>query len=202
MADLPSTLVQPSRPFLNTGVDYAGPVSLRIRTSRRKTIIEGYIAIFVCFATKANHIEVVTSLITEAFIAALRRFIARRGIPGTIHSNNGTNFQGTTNELRTIYKMLQSIWQLATIKDFLAAEECECSFIPPHAPPLGELWEAAVKSIKFHMRRTLGSHVSIYEELCTLLSEIETCLNSRPLFALSDDLSNRIYLSPRHFLIG
>jgi len=77
MGELPSARVQPSRPFLNTGVDYAGPICLRVGTPRSKTIIKGYIAIFVCFATKAIHIEVVTSLTTEAFLAALRCFIAR-----------------------------------------------------------------------------------------------------------------------------
>ena len=81
-----------------------------------------YIAIFVCFATKAIHIEVVTSLSTEAFLAALRRFIARRGRPRAIHSDNGTNFHGAANELHAVYKMLQSTSQIATIKDFLAAE--------------------------------------------------------------------------------
>ena len=56
--------------------------------------------------------------------------------------------------------------------------------------------------MKYHLRRTLGSQVATYEELCTLLAEIEACLNSRPLCALSDDPFNPTYLSPGHFLIG
>jgi len=182
MGKLPS-----ARLFLNTGVDYAGPIFLGVGTPRSKTIIKGYIAIFVSFATKAIHIEVVTSLTTEAFLAALRCFIARRGRPRTIHSDNGTNFQGAANELHAVYKILQSTSQMATIQDFLAAEGCKWKFIPPRAPHFGGLWEAAVKSIKYHLRRTLGSRVATYEELCILLSEIEACLNSRPLYALSDD---------------
>jgi len=202
MGELASARVQPSRPFLNTGVDYARPISLRIGTPHSKTIVKGYVAIFVCFATKAIHIEVVTSLTTEAFLAALRCFIARQGRPRTIHSDNGTNFQGAANELHAVYKMLHSTSQVATIQDFLAAEGREWNFIPPHAPHFGGLWEAAVKSMKYHLRRTLGSRVATYEELCTLLSEIEACLNSRPLCALSDDPSNPTCLSPGHFLIG
>ena len=108
MGELPSTRIQPSRPFLTTGVDYAGPISLRLGPPRSKTITKGYIAIFVCFVTKAVRIEVVTSLSTKAFLAALRRFIARRGKPRTICSDNGTNFLGAANELHAIYKMLQS----------------------------------------------------------------------------------------------
>ena len=152
MGELPSTRVQPSRPFLNTGVDYAGPISLKVGTPRSKTIIKGYIAIFVCFATKAVHIEAVTSLTTEAFLSALRRFIARRGRPKIIHSDNGTNFQGAANELHAVYKMLQSTSQMATIQDFLTAEGCEWRFIPPHSPHFGGLWEAAVKSMKYHLQ--------------------------------------------------
>jgi hypothetical protein len=88
MGELPPSRVQPSRPFVTTGVDYACPVLLRLGTTRSKTTVKGYIAIFVCFITKAVHIEVITSLTTEAFLAALRRFIARRGKPKTIHSDN------------------------------------------------------------------------------------------------------------------
>ena len=62
MGELPAPRVQPSRPFPTTGVDYAGPIQLRLGTTRSKTITKGYIAIFVCFATKAVHIEVVTCL--------------------------------------------------------------------------------------------------------------------------------------------
>jgi len=72
----------------------------------------------------------------------------------------------------------------------------------PHAPHFGGLWEAAVKSMKYHLKRTLGSQVATYEELCTLLVEIEACLNSRPLCTLSDDPFTQTYLSPGHFLIG
>jgi len=195
MGELPTTRVQPSRPFLTTGVDYAGSISLRLGPPHSKTIIKGYSAIFVCFVTKAVHTEVITSLTTQAFLAALRRFIARQGKPRTIYSDNGTNFQGAANELHEIYKMLQSTSQMAMVQDFLATEGCNWKFIPPYGPHFGGLWEAAVKSMKYHLRRTLGSQVATYKELCTLLAEIEACLNSRPLCALSDDPFNPTYVS-------
>jgi len=56
--------------------------------------------------------------------------------------------------------------------------------------------------MKCHLRGTLGCRVTTYEELCTLLSEIEACLNSRNLRALSDDPFNPTHLSAGHFLIG
>jgi len=171
-------------------------------TTRSKTITKGYIAIFVCFATKAVHIEVVTSLTTEAFLAALRCFIARRGKLRTIYSDNGTNFQGAANQLHDIYTMLQSSPEMTRVQDFLTSEGCDWKFIPPHGPHFGGLWEAAVKSMKYHLRRTLGSHIATYDELATLLAEIEACLNSRPLCTLSEDPFSQTYLSPGHFLIG
>jgi transposase InsO family protein len=202
MGELSSPLVQPARPFLTTGVDYTGPISLRLGTTRSKTVTKGYIEIFVCFATKAVHIELVTSLTTEAFMAALRRFIARRGKPRTIYSDNGTNFQGAANQLQEIYRMFQSTSEMTKVQDLLATEGCDWKFIPPHGPHHGGFWEAAVKSMKHHFRRTLGAHIATYEKLSTLLAEIEACLSSRPLCILSDDPFNQTYLSPGHLLVG
>jgi hypothetical protein len=98
-----------------------------------------------------------------------------------------TNFQGAANQLHEVYKMLHSSSEMARVQDFLAKEGCDWKFIPPHAPHFGGLWKAAVKSMKYHLRHTLGSHIATYEELCTLLAEIEACLNSRPLCTLSND---------------
>jgi len=111
--------------------------------------------LFFCFATRAIHIEVVTSLTTEAFLAALRRFKVRRGKPRTIYSDNGTTFQGAANQLHAIYDMLRSSSEMARVQDFLAIEECDWKFIPPHAPHFGGLWKAAVKSMKYHLKKTL-----------------------------------------------
>ena len=72
---------------------------------------------------------------------------------------------------------------------------------PPAAPHFGGIWEAAVKSTKYHIRRVLGDNTLTYEEFSTLLCQIEACLNSRPLTPLSDDPSDVQPLTPAHFLI-
>jgi len=128
--------------------------------------------------TKAVHIELVTSLTTEAFLAALRHVITRRGRPRVVYYDNGTNFQGAANQLQEVYNMLQCPTQMTRVQDFLTTEGCDWKFIPPHGPYFGGLWEAAVKSMKYHLRRTLGAQLATYEELGTLLVEIEACLNS------------------------
>jgi hypothetical protein len=171
-------------------------------TSRSKTITNDYIAIFVCFVTKAVHIEVVTSLTIEPFLDTLRRFIARRGNSQTIYSDNGTNFQGASDQLHELFNMLHCSSQMARVRDFLVTEGCDRKFIPPYAPHFRGLWDAAVKFMKRHLRRTLGAHIATCKELCTLLAEIEVCLNSKPLCALSNDPHNSTHLSPGHILIG
>ena len=75
--------------------------------------------------TKAVHIEVVTSLTTEVFLVALRRFVSRPWNPRTICSDNDTNFQSAAIELHALYKILQSTSQIATVQDMLATEGCE-----------------------------------------------------------------------------
>ncbi|XP_050493066.1 uncharacterized protein LOC126874753 [Bombus huntii] len=108
MGDLPEARVTESRPFTNVGVDYCGPFHIKEKRDRDRRQIKVYVAIFVCLAVKAVHTELVDDLTSEAFIAALRRFIARRGYCSTIHSDNGTNFRGASNELRELHDLLQS----------------------------------------------------------------------------------------------
>ena len=201
MGDLPTTRVQSSRLILITGVDNPGTISLSLWPPRNKTITKFYNAIFVWFVTKSVHIDVVTSIFTEPFLTALSSFSARREKTKIIYSGNGTKFR-VANEHYANYKGILSTSQMETVRVFLSTDWCDLKFIQPHGPHFGGLWEAAVKSMKYHLRRTLGSQVATYEELCTLLAELEDCLNSRNLCALYDDLFNTNYLSTGNFLIG
>jgi len=85
---------------------------------------------------------------------------------------------------------------------YLAEEQIEWKFNPPGAPHFGGLWEAGIKSIKFHLKRVLGSSHLTYEEMTTLLTQVEACLNSRPLTEMSTDPNDLQVLTPGHFLIG
>ena len=76
------------------------------------------------------------------------------------------------------------------------------SFIPPSAPHFGGLWESGVKSLKYHLRRVIGGTILNFEEYSTLLSQIEDCLNSRPLCAVSDDARDPESLTTAYFLVG
>lgn len=135
---------------------------------------KAYVAIFVCFATKAIHIELVSDLTSNTFIAALERFISRRGKPSYMPSDNGTIFVGAQNQLREFFDFLNKEQVQDDVKQFLRDQQTFWRFIPPN----GGLWQAAVKSAKYHMNRIVGKAHLIFEEMATVLCEIEAILNS------------------------
>lgn len=200
MSNLPNERIRPTLPFEVTGVDYAGPFSILNRKGKGAKLTKCYLAIFVCFCTKAIHCEIVTDLTSNNFLACLKRFVSRRGIPKTIYSDNGTTFRGTNNLLRDLGKFL--FQSQASIVDYTSQYNIDWKFIPPYSPNHGGLWEAAVKSCKFHLKRALINNNVTYEEMCTLVIQIEGILNSRPLFAQSNDPNDLSPITPSHFLIG
>ncbi|XP_058817515.1 uncharacterized protein LOC131680822 [Topomyia yanbarensis] len=198
---LPVPRVTASRPFTVTGVDYAGPVYLRA-PHKRASSPKSYISVFICFSTKAVHLELVSDLTTAAFLAAFRRFTSRRGLPAHVHSDNGTNFQGAKNELRELYQLLEDEKETNIIQSKLARDGITWHMNPPKAPHFGGLWEAAVKVAKKHLHRQLGNSRLCFEDMCTVLSQIEASMNSRPLVPLTEDPNDLNALTPAHFLIG
>lgn len=200
MGMLPEHRVMPLSPFQITGVDYAGPFLIKDRKGRGCKTSKCYLCLFVCFSTKALHLELATDMTTEAFIASLRRFIARRGRPIHIYSDNGSTFVGAQRELQILSEFIRA--NNVKIVEHAATENITWHFIPPYSPNFGGLWEAGVKSVKYHIKRILGNAILTYEEFCTLLSQIEATLNSRPLYPLSSDPNDLEPLTPSHFLIG
>lgn len=200
MAQLPASRIQSSRPFLHTGVDYAGPFTIQTWRGRAARSYKGYIAVFVCFATSAVHLEVVTDYSSDAFVAAYKRFSGRRGICATLRSDQGTTLIGADRQLRELFD--QASKEATHIAASLASQGTKWIFNPPAAPHFGGKWEAAVKSVKFHLKRIIGDSVLTYEEFTTLLVQIEAILNSRPLCPLSEDPEDCSALTPGHFLTG
>ncbi|XP_064406043.1 uncharacterized protein LOC135351065 [Halichondria panicea] len=199
LGQLPIERVTPGSVFEKVGIDYAGPVSIKYGHVRKPTIVKAYICVFVSLSVKA---ELVTDLTSDAFIACLRRFIARRGLPNLIWSDNGTNFVGACRQLRELSEYLKTKAVQDSISKFLTSQNVEWKFIPQHAPHFGGLWEAAVKSTKTHLRKILGEVKLTYEKMSTVLSQIEACLNSRPLVPLNNEDDGIEALTPGHFLIG
>lgn len=202
LGQLPSDRLKSGSVFERVGLDYAGPILVKSGYIRRPTITKAYVCVFVAFATKAVHLEPVSDLTTAAFIATLRRFIARRGKPTVIWSDHGTNFVGAANEIKELHEFWDHQGTKNSIADFCSGQGILWRFTPEHAPHFGGLWEAAVKSFKYHLRRVVGDVRLTFEELATTLSQIEPCLNSRPLIPLPSPEEGIEALTPGHFLIG
>ncbi|XP_066582970.1 uncharacterized protein [Prorops nasuta] len=143
MGSLPAARVSRSFTFEHTGVDYAGPFSVKLHHGRNAKAIKCYVAVFVCLSTRAVHLELVSRLDTEAFLAALTRFISRCGKPAVIYSDNGLNFQGADAELKRAYRCSL---EAARAQNTDSISKIEWKFIPVATPHWGGLWESAVKT--------------------------------------------------------
>ena len=203
MGQLPPSRVTPDHTFNTTGIDYAGPFLLKRGMPRKPQIVKAYMAIFVCFATKAVHLEVVSDQTTEAFLAALKRFCSRRGRPHSIHTDNGSNFIGARNNLLELTKLLMAASTSASVHSYLLEGKTEWHCIPERAPHFGGLWEAAIKSTKLHLKRVVGDQKLDFEEMTTVATQVKACLNSRPLgYLYSHSPDAVVPLTPGHFING
>ncbi|XP_015119042.1 uncharacterized protein LOC107042495 [Diachasma alloeum] len=186
MGQLPATRISPARAFLHTAVDYAGPFDiLKWRPTN---------------AQPAVHLELGNRQTTATFTGAYKRFTGRRGIPAVMYSDNATTFFGAADILEKIYR--QPSEENQRVQAALATHGTQWSFSPPRVPHFGGKWEAAVKSTKHHLKRVLGSTTLTYEELNSMIIQIEACLNSRPICLMSDDPDDLQALTAGHFLIG
>jgi hypothetical protein len=203
MGDLPVKRLEPARPFINSGLDYCGPILIKTHRGRGKQkTIKAYVCLFICLSTKAIHIELVSDLTADTFLDALKRFVSRRGTVKSIISDNATNFIKANKNLIDLHQFFQNFEISRKLVTTLSNENIQWKFIPPRTPNFGGLWEAGVKSVKFHIKRVVGETVLTYDELYTLLTRIEACLNSRPLVPMSNDPNDLTAITPGHFLIG
>ncbi|XP_058789098.1 uncharacterized protein LOC131663049 [Phymastichus coffea] len=168
MGSLPAARVTPSRPFTTSGLDYAGPFQIRTSKGRGERAYKGYIALFVCFSTKAIHLKVVSDLTSATFIAAFRRFVSRRGLCKELYSDNATTFRGADAELRAMFNAASDFYK--DTASTLSNDGTSWTFIPPTTPHYGGLWEAGVKSTKHLLKRLVGEHTLTFEEFATLLA--------------------------------
>lgn len=202
MAHLPKNRVNMlEKPFTNTAVDYTGAFDVKTGKGRGFQTSKAYICIFACMATKAIHAELVSDLSAETYIAAFRRLVAIRGMIKNLYSDNGTCFVRADKDLQQLSEIQQ-----AEFNTMICNELTKCGtnwhFSPPGAPHFNGLAEAAVKSVKTHLKKTIGQVKFTYEEFATVLRQVEACVNSRPLCAMSSDPNDLESITPGHFLIG
>nr|XP_043067310.1 uncharacterized protein LOC122321445 [Drosophila bipectinata] len=192
MADLPSVRTQ-------DGCDYAGPILLKDAKERKPRMSKGYMPIrmygYVGDPSRTRH-----RLIYRNISSGIETIFSIRGKCTRMYSDNGTNFIGARRSLDEMQQLLSSTQHKDHVANSLADEGIQWTFIPPRAPHWGGKWESAVRCVKLHLRRVIGSSTLTHEQMRTLLAQISAVVNSRPLCYTSDTDSN--YLSPAHFLIG
>lgn len=173
MPELPEARINRCTPFTQTGVDYFGPMVVKNNEKEQKV----WVAIFTCFTIRAIHLEYVDNLTALSFINTWRRFIARKGTPRYILSDNATYFQLT-----------EKIFQDETVKHFFDSKNIHWSFTTQHAPWKGAVYERLIKIIKSNIHRVIGKSKLNLENFITLLTEIEIIVNSRPISYVGEEI--------------
>ncbi|CAI5682672.1 unnamed protein product [Oreochromis niloticus] len=193
-APLPRDRISESPPFEVTGVDFAGPLYVKTEDSVKRS----YIALFTCAVTRAVHLELVSDQSTETFLLALKRFIARRGLCRVIYSDNARTFKRADQDLKELWKTIKDPHLL----EFFSERGITWKFIAERAAWWGGFWERLVRSVKICLKKVLGRASLHFEEMCTVLAEVEATLNSRPLTFVHNEVNEPQPLTPAHFLVG
>ena len=189
-APLPEFRVSEAAPFSSVGIDFAGPLYYKANGGMSKC----YIALFSCSITRALHLELINDLATPTFICCLRRFCARRGTPAMIVSDNAKTFKSAA-------KLLKKLQKDQVFADFLESKRIHWKFNLELSPWWGGQYERMVGLVKRCLRKVLGNAKLSFDELNTVLTEIENTLNLRPLTYQYEELGVEV-LTPSHLLFG
>ena len=144
--------------------------------------IKAYVCLFTCAATRAVHLELTPDLSAATFLLAFRRFTSRRGIPSVMISDNAKVFQSPSSVIKKVVRAEE-------VNKYMLNNQIRWNFIVEKAPWWGGgVWECLIGSVKRCLRKTVGRSTLTFEEMRTLLVEIECMLNNRPLTYLYDEL--------------
>ena len=186
---LPRDRTEGSTPFEVVGVDYAGPLEYKV--SQKKTG-KAYVLLYTCSLTRAVHLELLPTLETQDFMKSFKAFVARRGRPKKIYSDNASTFVGAA-------KLLRTIMNDEKFNDLLAKSSIVWQFNLSRAPWWGGQFERLVGLMKRSLRKSIGRGLLKWKELEEVLLDVEIALNGRPLTYVEDDVQLPI-LTPNTLL--
>ena len=178
VAVLPEERITRRKAFDVCGVDFAGPFTIYEKeltdVKKPPPTQKAYACIFTCTATRAVQIEPVPDQSTTSFLFAMRRFVSMRGIPSKMYSDNSKTFIRAS-------KLLGEIKRDKRVVDYLADNDILWKFSPSLAPWWGGFWERMVKTMKKHIRTTVGVKYLDYQQFDVLLKETAFLMNNRPI---------------------
>ena len=190
-AALPYFRVTEAPPFSCIGVDFAGPLFVK---GENGTMSKCYITLFSCCITRAIHVELVKDLVTSTFLNCFRKFCARRGTPRIVVSDNGKTFKASSKLLRKLLNEKQ-------FEDYLEARHIIWKFNLERTPWWGGHFERMIGSVKRCLRKVLGNAKLSFDEHGTVITEVESTINSRPLTYHYEETGEEV-LTPFHLILG
>ena len=193
MAPWPKIKVNESPAFTHTGLDYFGPLYVKNGTVRSKA----WVCIFTCIAVRAIHLELVEDMTPAQFLACLRRFIARRGKPDEIISDNVLQFEVTKNAINLAW---ENFVKDPDVISYINERRIEWSFIIELSPWMGGFYERLISITKMALKKSIGKLCLTSIQLQTIMTEIEAVVNSRPLVYVNNEVEHRTITTPMHFL--
>lgn len=204
MGNLPPQRIKPSRPFLHCCLDFAGPFLVNETKFRNRKFVKGYVCVFVCYSTKVWHLEFASDLSTETFLNCLKRFVSHRGLPSSLYSDRAMNFIGADRHLKEIFDNIHKYFECSSGQEYLLSHKISWHFMPAHSPHFDGLHESTVKSFKTLFKKVTWNVSLSLQNMLTLFnkSQVESILNSRPLFPISNDPHDLEVHTPGHFFVG
>ncbi|KAK3750713.1 hypothetical protein QZH41_017268, partial [Actinostola sp. cb2023] len=191
---MPTFRTEIGRPFETTGVDFAGPLQYKIGT--KKDSGKAYILIFTCATTRAVHLEMTKSQTVEEFQRKLNAFITRKTRPRLLISDNAATFKATQSWIRKIRKS-------ESLQDHLARQDIRWQFNLAKSPWWGGMYERLIRDIKKTLYKTLGRTSHGFEQLESIVMDIEKHLNNRPLtYVESEEAADEKVLTPNIMMWG
>ena len=176
--NLPTTRTHGTNPYQVIGVDYAGPIRYRVSKQREG---KAYVLLYACSLTRGIYLDLLPNLETAECLRSLKKFIAHRGRPERIYSDNGRTFVGAAEWMKTVMKDER-------LQTYLSTNQIKWQFNLSRAPWWGGQFERLIGLVKTALNKTIGNGMLRWEELQEVLLDVEINLNSRPLSYVEDDV--------------
>ena len=125
----------------------------------------GVTCIFVCFVSRAVHLDLSKDYSTNSFLQVMRRFASVRGWPKRVHSDHGTQLVAASKELKETVQELD--WR--ALQEHGIKHKLEWSFYPADAPWMNGVTEALVKSTKKALNTAVRDQIMDFSELQTVI---------------------------------
>ena len=160
-------------PFTYVGIDYLGPVAIKCDENG---LVKNWICLFTCLNIRAVHLELVHNMTSEIFLLCMRRFVARRGTPKLIISDNGS-------QLKLGSLVATKLWKHVTndsdVQSYIASAGITWKYTVEYSPWKGGFYERPVRTVKLSLRKKLGTLTLTQYEFVTILNEAEATYRQR-----------------------